>query len=538
MRFCTRCRTGILICLLICLVPRPGAARAPRVATVSRGTGAGSDKAAALVGHYARELLGRDERFEVVDVSKSLGNQDRDKALRAFAAAEEQVQRGRAAYDTLELDAAVLQLNGAIARYERFPGYVQDFRKVAEAMMLVGATHILRGDDKLGVRRLQQAIAVYPQVEPDPRIFNPGMRNVFQASLTKARARGAGSFSLTSNPSYAEAYVNGKFVGTTPLALDKLSEGRHWVRLEKDGFRAWGKVVDIKGHAETAETAQLQPTSHYEDYDNLVEMACKRLPAPAEAEKAGARSEVLEQLGELCGAEEAFVLQVRLDGERVQVQAYQYNLAGRRVVRAGEHVFAYDTRIEVYEREVTALLHHLFSANDASDDRLSDTKGGRGPKIAKGADGPVDKDKQKADAAAAASTEGLMHAGQATCLWGMSCKTLKVTGVAVGLGAGGALMAAGGVHWFLAKRDHNTYRTLPQTADDSPTLMAQGKNYALRGDVLFGIGAGFAAAGLAALMFWDPVPSAVDVLEHNAPKTALRVLPAPGGGMVSAAITF
>ncbi|HET6346422.1 MAG TPA: hypothetical protein VFH51_15930, partial [Myxococcota bacterium] len=103
--------------LLTALLVAGGPARAARMATIVRGTGAGSEKAAALVGHYVHEQLSKDERYEVVDLSKALGNPDRDKALRNFQAAEELVQKGHDAYDALELDAAVDYLTNTLTKY-------------------------------------------------------------------------------------------------------------------------------------------------------------------------------------------------------------------------------------------------------------------------------------------------------------------------------------------------------------------------------------------------------------------------------------
>src|SRR6185437_3973217 len=119
-----RMKSGVWILWLILVAGVPSAAHAARMAAVVRGSGAGSDKAAALVGHYMRDVLSKDERYEVIDLSKVLGNPDRDRALRSFQSAEEAVQKGHEAYDSLELDAAVDDLTGVLTKYERQAAYV------------------------------------------------------------------------------------------------------------------------------------------------------------------------------------------------------------------------------------------------------------------------------------------------------------------------------------------------------------------------------------------------------------------------------
>jgi tetratricopeptide (TPR) repeat protein len=515
------------------LAAAPAPAAAARLATVVRGVGAGSDRAAAQVGYYVRQAFAADERYEVVDLNKALGNQDRDKALRAFGQAEELVQKSREAYYTLELDNAVNDLTQALSKYERFAAYVGDFKKVAEALMLLGATHILRGEEKLGMRRLEQALSIYPAIEPDPRIFNPGMRGLFIESTAHLRSRAPGTFSLTSTPTAAEVYVDGRFVGVTPLAVEKLVEGHHWVRLEKDGYRAWGKVVDIVGRTEISDSAQLRPTSHFDDFDNLVGGALKHLAQPTAAVQAGPSNESIDQLGVLTNADHIFLAQVRLDGEKVQVWANQYDLNAQRMLRAAGHSFVYDSRLSAYEREVGLLLHGQFGGDVLA---RAGNASAHGAPHAQGAAGAAAEEAD--DKAAESESGGLMHAGEARCFAGMTCQTLKGVTVGVTLGVGCGLLALGGGHWYFAKHDHDKYRSLPQVSPQAALLAQQGRRLALRGDVLVGAGAAVTLAGLATLIWWHPTPSDSAFMEHSGatrkPQAWLQLQLLPGGAFAAA----
>ena len=509
------------LALALAVVTDVSSAHAARMAVITRGVGAGAEKAATFTGHYVRDLLGKDERYEVIDLSKVLGNQDRDKALHAFAAAEELVQKGRQAYDTLELDAAVDNLNSALLKYERFAAYVGDFKKVSEALMLLGATHILRGEDKLGAKRLEQAININPQVEPDPRIFNPAMRSIFQESASRVSSRQPGSLTLTSNPGFSAVYVDGKFVGVTLMALEHVSEGRHYVRLEKDGLRPYGKVMEVVGKTETAENAFLRPTSHFDEFDQATEAAVKHLPPPGKSDGKNVVTDPIEALGTLTQADQVFLTVVRLNGERVQMWAYQYDLVSRRLLKSVEHVFAYDTRPETYDREVGAMLQTDF----AVDSLLSASHGG-------------DKRRRDKEVLPVAEDAGLPHAGDAHCAFDMACDNFKVLITSIGIGAGVASAAAGGVYWAFAKRDHDQWLTIDQASATSGQLSAEGRSYALRGDVLIGVGAGLIFASGLIYLLWDPQPSTVDVLGESDVKARLDLMPQPGGGMFGLTLDF
>jgi hypothetical protein len=228
------------------------------------------------------------------------------------------------------------------------------------------------------------------------------------------------------------------------------------------------------------------------------------------------------------------VSRVRLDGERVHITAAQMDGKTGRVVRKGEHVFAYDTRKETYEHEVGVLLHERFS-NDAAADKAD--KMDRGP-VAKGA--PEDRSM-------------LPHAGGKVRCWGghVSCRALKIgvgsTLMTLGVGA----LATGAVEYALAAKTHEQWKGLTQVDSRQGALRARGKNQALTGDVLIGVGAALTLTSSLTFALWHPASSAADVarahhakLVPGAPPAAqpglvrLSVWPMQGGGSVHAALLF
>ena len=515
-----------------------GASAAQRMATLSRGGGPGADKAAALVGHYLREGLSRDERFEIVPMGAIVGTFDRDRAIKSFQEAEEAALAAREAYDRLDLDVAEAQAKLAMSRYERFAAYVDDFKKVSETLMLLGAVHILRGDERQGTEALEQAINIYSLVEPDPRVFNPAMRAQFSQVAAKLASRPGGTLSVASTPGYAEVFVDGQFAGVTPVAVPNVSEGRHFVRLRKDGLRPAGKVMQIISRNETTDSAQLRPAPHFEAFDSLADRVVAQIDDDADKDKDG-RSPTLQNrraLAKFLGVDALFISRVRLDGERVHITAAQMDGKTGRMVRKGDHVFAYDTRKETYEHEVGVLLHERFS-NDAA---VADKPDRAQPS-------------PKATAAAQDDAGLLPHAGgKVRCLGGhVSCRALKIgvgsTLMTLGVGA----LATGAVEYALAAKTHEQWKSLPQVDSRQGALRARGKNQALTGDVLIGVGAALTLTSSLTFALWHPTPSAADVarahhakLMPGAPKVAepgqvrLSVWPTQGGGSVNAALLF
>jgi hypothetical protein len=60
----------------------------------------------------------------------------------------------------------------------------------------------------------------------------------------KARVAGTGSLAIASDPTGAEVYVDGHFVGQTPATL-RLASGAHRIELRASGKRDWSRELEV-----------------------------------------------------------------------------------------------------------------------------------------------------------------------------------------------------------------------------------------------------------------------------------------------------
>jgi protein kinase-like protein/PEGA domain-containing protein len=88
-------------------------------------------------------------------------------------------------------------------------------------------------------------------------------------SAAPAAARGAqpaptpasrytGALAVDSRPAGAKVFVDGKMVGTTPMAIPSVAAGSHVVRLEHDGYRRWSSSVRVVASEQNRVTASLE----------------------------------------------------------------------------------------------------------------------------------------------------------------------------------------------------------------------------------------------------------------------------------------
>lgn len=76
-----------------------------------------------------------------------------------------------------------------------------------------------------------------------------------------AAAAGSAGLYLTSLPAGADVWVDGNYVGRSPVFIDALSEGRHHLTLTKTGWSVQETDVDVSVNAVTLRSLQLAPAS-------------------------------------------------------------------------------------------------------------------------------------------------------------------------------------------------------------------------------------------------------------------------------------
>jgi len=67
----------------------------------------------------------------------------------------------------------------------------------------------------------------------------------------------AGEIDLSSSPSNANVYVDSSYVGITPYAMTDVAVGSHVVKITKDGYSDWSKIVKVTDGDTTSVDAEL-----------------------------------------------------------------------------------------------------------------------------------------------------------------------------------------------------------------------------------------------------------------------------------------
>ncbi len=63
---------------------------------------------------------------------------------------------------------------------------------------------------------------------------------------------------VESRPTGAHVFLDGRMIGTTPLAMPTVAAGEHAIRLELGGYRRWSSSVRVVASERNRVTASLE----------------------------------------------------------------------------------------------------------------------------------------------------------------------------------------------------------------------------------------------------------------------------------------
>ena len=111
----------------------------------------------------------------------------------------------------------------------------------------------LPDERNVSVTRIQPAPSLLVTLEPR----RPAAEQVSQSPIP-ATGPYTGSLVVESLPPGASVYLDNKPVGRTPLTLNGVHAGEHVVRLERDGYRRWGRSIRVVTAERNRVTASLE----------------------------------------------------------------------------------------------------------------------------------------------------------------------------------------------------------------------------------------------------------------------------------------
>ncbi len=142
---------------------------------------------------------------------------------------------GAALLDQGDAAGAVAKLTAAEAAFEPVLAFVKK-NELADAQFLLGAAQAAAGDKKKARAVFVRLQAWRPGYQWDVEKYG-SLVPLWEGAKDDLGKAGRGSLEVMSEPEGAMAFVDGKYVGVTPAAVDGLAIGDHYVTLKLEGYQ-------------------------------------------------------------------------------------------------------------------------------------------------------------------------------------------------------------------------------------------------------------------------------------------------------------
>lgn len=169
---------------------------------------------------------------------------------RVLAESRTRLARAQALFRELEDEAALDVLAGLTSALTSVHQEPEAVALLARSHLLAGAIYLARGRTRAGRTRLQRALDLDPELNPSRIRYAPRVLMELAALRATERAVGRLVVERLDGPP-ATVYLDGRPVGTTPLSLPAVPEGRHLLRVSAPGATSYLSTVDVARSRDT-----------------------------------------------------------------------------------------------------------------------------------------------------------------------------------------------------------------------------------------------------------------------------------------------
>lgn len=321
---------------------RPGSKSIPWVSLLVVAADSSSEQEAARVYRIVRVNLEQTRTLVFMDADGILA--DREPDADPMATARALFEKGRRAYDNLELAQAVKLLRKADAELERHLDRLDDLELFTDIHIYLGAALELRGEQQKGRAVFRELVVINPDAELDPVVFPPALAAVFKQVRSQVARAGTGSLHVEATGG-TEVWIDAVYRGISPVHVDNLVEGRHLLQLIRRGHQRFGGGCDVLAGTEELIQKKLQPLPGW--------ARLRRLGARM-AESAG--TDFPTAAGELLAwlkVDRLIFVAVEVLRDSLVVRAHYFDGHARRCLKAREKSFnplddAFEERLELF----------------------------------------------------------------------------------------------------------------------------------------------------------------------------------------------
>lgn len=252
---------------------------------------------------YMEEALARDPALQVKRSDDLFGLPGDSDAELALKRADTGYQESLAAFNDRDYDDAERKLRATLKEYQKAAGAMTECGHYCDAIAMYGSVMNQRGEVDEARLSLLDLMALSPAYLLPSKVYGRDYISLRAKVGTSVSASLRASAMVKTRPAGARVYVDNSFVGFSPLNLPQVQAGKHLLRIERPGFKKFGRIVELSPEDQVI-SVDLVGTPAYKSFDGLA----GKLRSEVQSDGGG---QTLASLGQTLGLDRGVIGTVR-----------------------------------------------------------------------------------------------------------------------------------------------------------------------------------------------------------------------------------
>ncbi|MEL6340053.1 MAG: PEGA domain-containing protein [Myxococcota bacterium] len=154
------------------------------------------------------------------------------------------LRQGKRLAARLRTARAIDRLRRGLDAFADDPSVVDDFDDVVEAKLVLAESYFRRGREADALRTLKDFARLRPEYVLSRSDYPPVFVNAWRQARRETRSEARGSLAVETEDKSSQIFVDGIERGRSPVRVDDLPVGRHYVVVRGETLQ-WGRAVDV-----------------------------------------------------------------------------------------------------------------------------------------------------------------------------------------------------------------------------------------------------------------------------------------------------
>lgn len=288
-------------------------------------------------------------RFSDLDAALNLGGEEVQ--VTSAKTADQLVKSGLGKLKAGQHEDAVEDFDNAAGNYLIAYAVLADTSVYARSMALFGAAQFLAGDLKGAEKTFEKAVQADQKAPLDISEFSPKAQTLLDKARQAVSRREPIDFEIRTDPPNARAYVNGRFMGLTPVFASS-TKGDQLISLSKQGSaRKARKILVDKGGVVLDE--RLEPARRAAAFVGL-------RPGLIQVLSGQSKPEVLQEAEGVVAVPFALLLRATGTREKMKVELALASLNSRQVLNSVSREVRWESRDKETREQIDKMVDEVL----------------------------------------------------------------------------------------------------------------------------------------------------------------------------------